>query len=356
MSSKSTHKNRLSRSNRGWKDVQYNRKSKKRTKLAVCILAFVVGLLVISWAVRFTQSLFTPLKVNVSQRRNYIWNGEFNINLLVRTNHISLLVFIPKQKTVTIVDIPDEILVDVPHGFGKWQLRAVYELGQTQNGIGGDNLLKETLESLFALPIDGFLDFSTLQRQKTASELVDILRKNPFSGIELIPTLKTDLTIWELLKLKMGIDSVRFDKVAELNLSQLSILNQEDLPDGTKVQTANPVKLDSILSILTDPVIAQENKTIAVFNATDRPQLAEKWSRLISNLGGNVIITSNAREQLKNTRVIGDKSLTLKRLKQVFNNLDCSNSPKCDKISSVDEQISSRAQINVLLGEDLLDK
>lgn len=356
MPAKSAHKNRWSRSNKGWRNAQSKARLKKRTKLAVYVLVFIVGLFFLSWVVRFAQGLFSPLETSsTDQKRDYAWNGQFNINLLIRTDHVSLFSFSPQQKIITVVDIPDETFVDVPHGFGKWQLRAVYELGQTKGGVGGDRLLKETLVSFFAQPIDGFLDFSSMQKQRSALELVNLFRSNLFSGFGLVPNLKSDLTAWELLKLKMDIDGVRFDKVSELNLLQMNIFDQESLPDGTSVQIADPDKLDNALTVLSDPVIVAEHKTIAVFNATDRPQLAEKWSRLISNLGGNVIITSNSKEQLKTTRVIGEKSPTLSRLRQVFGDLDCSNSPKCDKISS-DEQISSRAQINIFLGEDLLVK
>ena len=160
-------------------------------------------------------------------------------------------------------------------------------------------------------------------------------------------SLKTDLTLLELLRLKIGLSSVRFDKVKELDLDKLSVLDKESLPDGTSVYTADPIRLDSILSDLADPVIISEHKTIAVLNATNQPQLAGKWARLITNLGGNVIITANAGEKLRKTKVQGLQSATLRRLKQIFGS--------GDKISSQDENtISSRAQINLLLGEDRL--
>lgn len=330
-------------SKKGWKDIQSKAKQNRRTKLALFILALVAGMLIISWAIQLTGRLFSPL--GALQQRNYIWNGEFNINLLLRTSHISLLSYNPKEEKVTIINVPDELFLDVPFGFGKWQLRAVYELGQSQKGVGGDRLLKDTLTSFFAVPIDGFLDFSSLQRAKSASEIVESLRRNPFSGLNLLSSLKTDLTVWELLRLKTSLSSVRFDKVKELDLTALGVLEQGNLPDGTGVLTTDPIKLDSVLSDLVDPVIVSEHKTIAVFNATERGQLAGKWARLITNLGGNVIITNNARERLEKTKVVGEKSLTLKRIQQILGDYD-TISP------SNEDVVSSRAQINVFIGED----
>lgn len=323
----------------GWKDVQSKAKIKKRSKLALLVLALVLGLLFLSWSVRFTQNLFSPFKLSVQQQKNYVWNGEFNINLLIRTSQISLLSYNPKQERITIINIPNETFLNVPHGFGLWQLRAVY-------GLGGDKLLMEALTSFFGVPVDGFLDFSLLKPQKTTVELVNILRRNSFSGLNLLSFLKTDLTLWELLRLKLNMGSVRFDKIKELDLAEVGVLDGGNLPDGTQILTTDPVKLDSVLSPLADPVIVSEHKSIAVLNATEHPQLAQKWARLITNLGGNVIIMSNTDKGLKKTQVFGEPSFTLRRLRQIFG-LD-------DKISPPDGSPgSARAQINVLLGEDV---
>ncbi|MCL4366183.1 LytR C-terminal domain-containing protein [Patescibacteria group bacterium] len=344
-----------------WKDVQFKAKVKKRSKLALIILAAVAGLLVVSWAVKFAQSLFSPWKESQSSHKRYIWDGKFNINLIIHTNHTSLFSYNPKEEKIIIINIPDETFLEVPYGFGSWQLGSVYRLGQSQKELGGNRLLADTLTSFFGIPIDGFLDLNTPGNKKSAFEIVETLRKNPFSGFNLLSVLKTDLTMWELFKLKLGITSVRFDKIKELNLDQLNVFNKENLLDGTQILTADPIKLDSVLSDLADPTIVAEHKSIAVFNATDHPQLALKWARLITNLGGNIIITSNAKDTLEKTQIQGLDSATLKRLRQIFQ-LDCFDNPKCDKQSlplsgekgkiNVKDLDSSRAQINVYLGED----
>lgn len=316
-----------------WKVVQSSSKAKKRNRLALIVLGLVVLFLILSWAVQFTQSLFTS-----SVARNYHWDGEFNINLLIHTDHVSVLSYNPKEEKVTIINIPDETFVVVPGGFGKWQLRSVY-------GLGGDKLLKVTVTDFLAIPIDGFLDFSAQKTLTSVSDIVNTIRQSPISGLGLLSSLKTDLTPWEILRLKMGITGVRFDKIKELDLVKLDILDRENLADGSLILTVDPVKLDSILTALVDPVISAENKTIAVFNATDQPQFAGKWARLITNLGGNVIITSNAEKRLDKTLISGEKSQTLKRLMQIFG----SNG----KMSSQGNEVTSRAQINVMLGKDI---
>lgn len=323
---------------KGWKDIQSKARRSRQTKLAVVVLGLVIGLVITSWVIRFTQSLFSPWKLSVKAERNYIWDDKFNINLLLRADQTSIFSYNPTEKKIVILNIPDETFLEVPKGFGFWQLRAVDKLG-------GDTLLVDTLRNFLGIPIDGFLDFSGPGISKSAVEIVEELRQNPFSGFNLMPSLKTDLTLWELVRLKLSITGVRFDKVAEINLDKQEILNKETLPDGTEVLTADPVKLDSVLVNLVDPAFTFEHKAIAIWNATNRPLLAQKAARLITNLGGNVIITSNAEEKLKKTMVYGEKSDSLKRLKQIFV-LD-------DKISSSSANLEfSRAEINIFLGED----
>lgn len=331
-----TRKERTARKG-GWKDIQSKKRKEKRTKLALMVLGLVVILILLSQIVHFTQTLFSPWKLSTKSHRNYVWNGEFNINLLVHTKSVSLISYNPYQKKVTVINIPDETYLEVPHGFGQWQLRAIY-------GLGGNKLLKDTLVSFFGIPIDGFLDLSPPFDQKEAGELVETWRSNPFSGFNLLPSLQTDLTLWELIRLKINLSSIRFDKKSEWNLLEVNVLEKINLLDGTQVFVTDPVKLDSYLADLADPTIISEHKSIAIFNATNHPQLAQKAARLITNLGGNVIITSNAPLRLKRSQLMGEQSATLKRLRQIFDT--------DDKISASKDTGSSRAQINLFLGED----
>lgn len=317
-----------------WKEKQSETQRKKKIRLALIILCLFIGLILLSWCVRFTQGLFAS-----AVPRNYHWSGEFNINLAVRTSSISVLSYNPHEGKITVLNIPDETFVNVPGEYGSWQLRSVYGLGQAP-------LVKETVASFLGVPIDGFLD---LNSEKPAMDFVRILRENPFSGFRYLSSMKTDLTVWEILRLKMGISSVRFDKIYEIDLREGNILEKNKLPDGTEIFNADSIRVDSILSGLADPAIVGEHKSIAVFNATDKPQLAQKWARLITNLGGNVIIVSNAEKSIKKTIISGDESLTLKRLRQIFNisgNID----------QAEEGVVSSRAQINVVLGEDYINK
>lgn len=307
-----------------WKTVQKRNKIKKTTRIALISLALLLIMLLLSQAIRFTKILMRPYSL-MNTSKNYTWDGEFNLNFVVLGKSISLISYSPDKKQVTVINIPDETYIDVAGGFGKWQLRSVYELGKSSN-ISGEYLLKKSLSDFLGIPIDGF----------SSDNLVDVFRQNLLSGITLLPELKTDLTVWELIQLKVASMGLRFDKIK-------------------KIDIADPVRLDTIVADLKDPKIQAEHLSIAVFNATNKPLLAQKAKRLIENSGGNVIVTQNAPKSVEKSYVEGEKSKTLERLAQIFD-LGCQSTSqrmKCDRIP-VDELgiAASRAQIIVVLGQD----
>lgn len=300
-------------------------------------------LLSLSQAVKFTQTLFSPWKE--LSAKSYLWNADFNLNFLVRSKGVSLVSFNPQEQKIVVFNIPDSIFLNVAHGFGNWQLSSIYNLGEGEKGIGGVVLLQDTLSDFFGLPIEGFLQFSGKYSQIPPEALIEEFRGSPFSLFSLLPYLKTNFTPFELIRLKFGLSAVRFDKSLKINLEEADVLEQVKLADGSLVYVSGDQRVDSILSNVIDPAVKSEHKTVAIFNSTDHPLLAQKAARLITNIGGDVIIVTNSKEKLKITAVVGEQSQTLKRLWQIFG--------KFDNINPENEDLkASRAQINVFLGED----
>lgn len=306
-----------------WKLTQSKKKSTKKIRLALAVLVLFLGLIILAQVIKLTSVLFSPWNMPASSAR-VPWNGESNINLVIRSGSISLLSFNPKEDRVTVINIPDNTYLKVAGGFGDWQLRSVYDLG-------GYQALKDSLKVFFGLPIDGYVEGDLL------------------GGFSKLADLKTDLTLWELIRLQIGFWGIRFDKMEKVDLG--SFLDKQTLADGTQVLTADPVKLDSQLTNMMEPAVTSEHQSIAIFNATDKPGLAQTAARMITNIGGEVIIITNSRSKLKTSRVTGKPSKTLQRLKNIFECL------KCDSIDlTMEDLVSSRAQINLFLGEDFIDK
>lgn len=329
---------------KGWRIAHSKKKAAQKNKLAFFVLAFILALLLLSQAIKFSQMLFSPWHKSLTITKHKLWDGEFNLNLVIMAKDTYFLSYIPKSQKVIIINIPSNLYLQTPHGFGKWLLSSIYNLGESQK-FGGGNLLKGALENQLGLPIDGFLQFSDKYAQEDAQSLVSEIKKSPFL-IGILPYLKTDLTPIELFRLKLGFGAVRFDKIRQTDLADA--LQKEKLADGTDIYLLDEVKADGLLSSLKDPAIQSGNETIAVFNSTDHPLLAQKAARMVTNIGGNVIITQNGQNKLKKSQISGEKSQTFTRIKQIF---------KADDIieASNEDLTSSRAQINLFLGEDFFD-
>ena len=327
----------------GWKTVQNKNKGKKKTRLALTFLGLILLLIIFGNLVKFYETLFSPWKLHSQTDKNYTWNGEFNLNIVVKKNDsLFVLVFNPKDERAILINIPNQTLVEVADDFGKWQIRAVL-------GLGGVKLVEETIASLLGIPIDGFLDIEGLQSVADGDQLIAKFGKDLTHGFILLPAISTDLTLIELIRLKMGLSSVRFDKIEKLDLTLA--LEKSKLPDGTEVLIPDLIRIDGIIApFVLDPIIKLEHKNIAIFNATKVSGIAQSAARMVTNMGGNAIITTNASKKIPNTQVIGEKSQTLKRLLEIFEK-NCGKN--CDRIDPGNEEIvTSRAQINIILGED----
>lgn len=325
-----------------WKLVQSRQKQKKRIKLALLTVAILGSLFLAGALVNLTKTLTSPWQLNT--QKSYSWDGRYNLNVVLRGASVSLISFNPVQKKVIVIKLPPQTYLDVPGGFGKWQLRSVYDLGQSGSSAGA-NLLERTLTSFLGVPVEGFIQLRGDFAEEGGEDFVRLIRQNPLNILLALKDTRSDLSPLELLRFNMALFQVRFDKVNSIDLGSSSVLNKSNLPDQTEVLIGDPVRIDSIAQNLADNGVLEEHKTVAVFNATERPLIAQKAARIVTNLGGNVIQISNASFKLDKTRVSGEPSQTLKRLTQIFG---C-----CDKIDPQSlEGISSRAQINVILGED----
>lgn len=311
------------------------RKKKGKIKLAIFVIILILIIIIGGKVLQAGQSFFQPL--GVEAQKSYLWNGSYPINLILLAEDLSLISFDPIQGTIKMVNIPKDLYLEIPGGFGSWKLGSVYALGEGEKPAKGASLLKESLTALFGLPIDGFI-----YSDGSGEELVKSLRQNPFQiGLKKITT---DLAPWELIRFLWQIRAVRFDKIGNFNLAENLDISQ--LADGTSIHLADSSKIDSFIGEnLLDLKLRDEQVTVAVYNGTKNPGLAGKAGRIITNLGGNVIIQTNyQRQDIEKTFTGGPESYTKTRLEKIFG-LGCQDNKNCDKLNS-------RATMVVVLGED----
>ncbi len=324
------------------------RNNSSPVKLALAALAIVLGIILLGKTIEWVGSLFQPISKDFLSEKRYSWDKKSRINIALKSSSISVISFDPVSQKLTILNIPDNLYMELPKGYGSWAIGSVFDLGQSETPQIGSELLKQSLAKLLGIPMDGFI---TIDSNKSTSQIVQDLKSNPVNNILLLRQLKTDLTPVEALALIRAWGTTRNDKIISLDFEHSEITLSKLLPDASRVLGINNIALDTFIrEKMSDPKFIQEGLDIAVFNATNHSGLASEAAREITNMGGNVISTTNTQNLLSFSQVISseEQKQTSKRLSEIF-------APQClnKKCISSDPKIaSSRAQINIILGED----
>ncbi|RJP45825.1 MAG: hypothetical protein C4584_02745 [Armatimonadetes bacterium] len=345
-------------------------RSKQGYKTGIIVLGFLLGLIFLGKLLSFIDGLsypFTPDAPVNTAAKSFFWDGKKPVNVLVKADSLYLWSFNPDTNRMVLVKIPDQTQFSLPFDYGFWPVRSIYGLGQTENPSNGALLLTRTIESAFAVAIDGYVFTSPVLNFQ--SEIKQI-RQNPLNSLSLFRQSKTDLTPLELWKLSWGIKNVRSDKVELVDLDRTEITSWVLLPDGSRVLKVDQAKLDILLAkSQEDRRLTEERLTVGIFNATVHPQLAEKAARMVANLGGRVIFIGNTEVKLAETIVTGQISYTKDRLSEIFAGFctrqnsgskswpekiknifhQGTDKPGCKGENEVDR---SRADVNIFLGED----
>lgn len=336
-------------------------KTKQNSKIKLALLTIFIFslLLIVAKIIGFISG--SDIALNTLNIKTD-WDGKSALNLLyIGSDHsksISIINFQPKTNEMTILNLSDQIYFDLPKNFGNWRLGSIFDLGEEDKKIRGPYLLKLSVSKLVGLPIDGVV---VSKSSNNAGKTVSDFRNNPLSITAFFANSKTDLTVFSYMKFLAAASNLRPDKLKVLDMANSNLTQSRLLPDSSRVLGIDAIKMDVFIrDKLADKTIFEEGATIGVFNATNHPGLAQEVSRIITNMGGNVVIVGNMetkKEQSfvivgQNSPLLDPKNLTIKRLDKLFSQ-NCNEKCKLLQSEIKDPFLnSSRAQINVILGED----
>lgn len=327
-------------------------------RFAFYALGLLLGLIILGKLLSFVYSLNQPITPNLTTRREYSLNSKSTLNFLFvnssEKNNLSLVSFYPTNQKLIVLHIPDQIYLEVPKEYGMWQVGSIFSLGQEEKPSVGAKLLSLSISKLVGLQVDGVI-FLKDNKSSVEDFIVD-LRKNPLAPLFSINSVNSNLTPLEMYDLFKKLSSIRSDKISSLDLAQSSITDSKLLPDSSRVLGVDTYKLDSFIrDKMADPSILDESYSIAIFNGTNRSGLGQEASRIVTNMGGNVVIISTSLLKVNKSQVVikndNEKiknSATALRLSETF-------APDCLKTSCTtnDSEVNnSRAQINIIVGED----
>ena len=202
-------------------------------------------------------------------------------------------------------------------------LQALSLSGSTKNIVIfklSKNIKSEDFGRFLEIPIDGFIASSSLNLNQKVNSLFlkSILNYN---------NLKTNLTIIDLLKLFAFATTI-----PQGNINVKNIPQDLDWTDADRI----------VGRLTSDELIEKDNKTIQVINGTNKSGLGNRLARLITNMGGDVIIvaTSDSPKKKSTISYIGKKMYTVERLRKILG------------YDVIEENNNAISDITITIGED----
>jgi hypothetical protein len=245
-----------------------------------------------------------------------VWDGESRLNIAIASEKTYLLSLDPVASEIFLVEIPSQTQVEVAFGHGFYPLNSVYKLSQLEKEEG--RLLAVTLENNFAVSVKAW---AYLPKGISSQEPKAFLNQIIYSALK--GKARTNLTFWDFLQLLLANYRIPIYQAGFYELSQLDLLTKTELPDKTQAFTIDKDRLDSFCqNHFPERKIRLENLTIEVINSTPLSGLAERGARLLTNIGFEVVGTSNQEEEINQCIISGDSSLkefySTRRIEAIF--------------------------------------
>lgn len=292
---------------------------------------------------------------------NSIFDGFNQINIILDIGEVFLVAYRPVKKSLTILQIPRNLYVNVSYSFGEYEIKNVFELAKLKKEIKGltpELLLRKTLMSNFYFPIDGWvkIDIPLPQNFRLRSKAVREIIKAHTGFPGLIPILKTlnskkiktNLTFWDLLRLSFSLKDLYEDRISIFELGDFGVIETRKGEGGETIKILRKERLTPFIAkLFSNERIQNEALTVSIINATGKVGIANEVANLISAIGGTIIGREKTEEtvpyslcQIKESGI--SRSYTLKKIRKILN-LNC----RLDKTSS-----EERSDITLILGRD----
>jgi len=333
---------------------QKTRRNTRTAALALWALGSLCLLVLLGQLITLLTRFYNPLTPSMTDGSALRWDGKSSFSVAVKVDTLAVVNYDPVNRKLTVLKIPDETFLSLPKGYGGWPARSIFDLGQAEHPAIGSKLVRSTLSNLLGIPVEGFILIPPTKGTSSLEQVLAKIHHGPLGLLLSLNKIQSDRTGAELVRLVQGIEAIREDNTKIIDLADSSITESKLLADSTRVLGVNTIKLDLyIRENFKDSNFVNFDGGIAIFNATNHPGLAQDLARVITNMGGNVISLSNTSSNIDTSLVLASPdfdpiNMTYQRLAALF-------APTCLKStceSSDPRVLSSRAQINIVLGED----
>jgi len=236
-----------------------------------------------------------------------------------------------------IVRIPKDTRIEAVRGYGIYPVSSLWELGKLNND---STLLADSIGVALGIPVSWYVGPTSLPPFSSRGTIGRITTSIPTN----IP-----LRIWlQLVRIQSNMTPIN---TVSLDLSESSGLKKMTLPDGSESIEIDTVKLDTLIgNEFEDIRVRQEAIPLGVYNTTTMPTLGGRMARVVSHLGGNVVIVGNSTHEVSQTCQLTGKSNALSSVTITF----LARQLGCSVVSNFEGNLDEQVDIILFVGRPLL--
>lgn len=267
------------------------------------------------WLISILVLLVGGLLVKVFLNFQHVKLASFSrLNFVLLTSQNQIFVLSLEGQEGLVLTLAASEKVNVPRGFGEYELGKVYGLGELEKR--GGQLLQETVGEVLQAPVFGYFSYPQNLSEKSWEKPKSFLEKifwEAFWG-----RVKTNLKKQDLALL--------YWRASRLN---------EDLCRVKK--TSGPTE-----NLFQDRRLREESLSIEILNATNHNGLAQQAAQFLEKVGGRVVRTADAKQE-------GNCRILVRRKAQNYTSQWLSRIFQCPLQES---ESSLRADLVLILGEN----
>lgn len=288
--------------------LAYQRKGKRVLPhiIATALVIFLIGLVffLLQHALRPTPYRETVVVVG-NPTRVVSWNAA--------------------KTQVTLVEVPQEVVIDATGGYGSYGLGSLFTLDHLEHKQGV--LYTSSVSDAVGVPVSWYIDPG---RGIASGKRVDVIR-SVFSAANvwraLTHSIDTSMppSVW--ISFMFAASSLSSDNVTVVDAHNAFV--DMTLPDASTVKKLDTNRMDYLIdNAFMDSGLRAEGLTVGVYNTTSVPAVGEHAARVMSHLGLQLVSVGNSANQQADCTVRGSLvALSTKTAAFIRDYFHCQNGP-----------------------------
>lgn len=219
------------------------------------------------------------------------------VGLVVVGSPYRVIVWDRPRGALTSMILPDDVVIDLVHGYGRLPVRSLLSLDQMEKQHG--NLIRDSIADAVGFPIDFYL-VTREERTEETEERSNV--RHIFSFGRLIPLLlhqvESNIPFFVYGSIARVSSGISTQSVTSISAEYPGVITEGNDADGSVVRIWNGQAFDAhVGSLVEDTDIASERLSVALFNASEYAGLGQKASRLMEKSGVHVVSIGNTGER-----------------------------------------------------------